>query len=373
MDGNLVISVPATDTGFFEDLVNSDDYDEDDLVNWEFDTTPSGAGTITPGTISAQSEAPAGVVWAMVANPNGNVVNDGETRLHNIVGILENQTTESRAQDRVRLALTWDSLGVRVTVNSLTVATSFVSRIDGADGDQSVSVAAADTGFFEDAVNVDDVASGEQINWETDIPAGAGSITFTLIQSRILGSPITNYLVVSATMTGSGFENRINGSGLSATVEAQAENTMRYDATWRRLTAEIYTNTQGANSTIVSRINEADGNQTVTFAGGATGEFEDNVNTDDVQPGDELNWSETGGNNNNWEGHEQSTLEPDLSFFLAYAGRSSAQAFGLLRFNTLMGAIIQVATELDTQAGSPLAAPGVGGGGVGGSALILFR
>lgn len=52
VDGNSVINIPASTTGTFRDTVNSDDYEDTDLGNYETET--SGAGTLTVGSLGCE-------------------------------------------------------------------------------------------------------------------------------------------------------------------------------------------------------------------------------------------------------------------------------------------------------------------------------
>lgn len=76
----------------------------------------------------------------------------------------------------------------------------------------------------------------------------------------------------------------------SISTENQAQVTWRTGGTFSKLYARISTNSVTASSTIKYRVGAANGNQLVTIGSGATGEFQDNVNTDSVSAGNQVNY-----------------------------------------------------------------------------------
>jgi len=354
-DTALTVTVGAGLTGFFEDIVNTDDYVEDDLLNYETDASASTVGTILCQTIKIEANTPSSNVWQMSAGVFGVGQAQGLTRFEPMVGAVQAHATESRAQSAISSSITWDRLGIRIITNTMTVASNVVSRIDSVDGNQTVSIAAGLTGYFEDLVNTDDLLTTEQVNFEIETLAGVGTLTYTILSSRINGSPTTQILQTnSATMTSAGFMTFPSGDNVSAAPETEAQIRIRFDATWLLLTVQIYTNTQGAPaSVVVARLASADGNQTVSIPAATTGEFQDAVNTDDLVPGAVFDWNETGGNNMNWTGHIQSTLEPDADNQVMICSGADSTAFGVTEFNALMGRLLGTLTEANAQTANP--------------------
>ena len=349
-DTDLVVSVSATSTGLFEDLVNSDNYVTGDLLDYAF-VAGGTTGDIQHNIISCTTDTSDGKVWHMGSAPLGNTLAEGLTRFETIAGELPQKTTEAEAQARIRIALTWSDLGFRVITNTLDVSTEVTSRIDGVDGNQVVSVPSTSTGFFEDTINSDSVSSGEQIAWDVTTKGGSGSIVYTIIQCIIKASPTTQYLMSTAnSMTSSGFQTVVNGAGVAASPELEAELTMRVPCIWKKLTTEVFTNTQNLTSTITTRINEADGNQTVSIPANTTGEFEDTTNSDNLTtPGSEIDINETGGSNGSLLMHHQTTIEPSSDAQLMMAAGENTVAFGVTEFCSVMGRLIGSATEANTQ------------------------
>ena len=74
----------------------------------------------------------------------------------------------------------------------------------------------------------------------------------------------------------------------SQTTDDNTESLFRSAGTISNLYCRIITNTQTGNSTLKSRKNGANGNQTVTITGTATGVLEDTSNTDSISAGDKF-------------------------------------------------------------------------------------
>jgi len=70
--------------------------------------------------------------------------------------------------------------------------------------------------------------------------------------------------------------------GALGTSEVNNRTVMSQDFTWSRITVSISSNGSDGTMEMLSRINAADGNQTLTVPIGTTGEFQDTTNTDSV-------------------------------------------------------------------------------------------
>lgn len=80
------------------------------------------------------------------------------------------------------------------------------------------------------------------------------------------------------------------GSIRNATVEAEVESKCWRPRTYSNMYVNVATNTHTTDTTITFRVNGADGNQTITVPAGATGYFEDAVNTDSIVVNDNVNF-----------------------------------------------------------------------------------
>ena len=78
------------------------------------------------------------------------------------VGARVASTTEAGAQVTYRSAGTLSLLYFRVYENSRGSST-FGTRVNGVNGNQSVSIGASTTGEFEDTVNTDSIVAGDEV------------------------------------------------------------------------------------------------------------------------------------------------------------------------------------------------------------------
>jgi len=76
--------------------------------------------------------------------------------------------------------------------------------------------------------------------------------------------------------------------GLSGS-EAASEAAVCKAATWRLLTTSVQSNSHSNSGNVFTRINSTDGNQNITIPAGLSGDFQDNVNTDALVYGTEIN------------------------------------------------------------------------------------
>lgn len=158
---NLTVSIAASTTGEFEDLTNSDTVVSGDL--WNFSITAHATGT---SILVVQL----GVTFSATTNTTKKHNNAGlwassGSIFYPISGLLGGGivTTEANAQYPVRLGGTWSNLSVLCT-GTFAAITTYRNRINGANGNMVVSVAASTTGRFEDLVNSNTLTSGMLIN-----------------------------------------------------------------------------------------------------------------------------------------------------------------------------------------------------------------
>ena len=207
----------------------------------------------------------------------------------------------------MRTAGVWSNLYIRVVTNDRG-AGSLVSRVNGADGAQSVTIGAGATGEMEDTTNSDSVSAGDEIN--NRLITGSGGTTFihrvvssnyqassgdVMLWSAFGGNNITvnnvtRYFVLAG-----------NSGGDSTTTQTEASNqySSRCAGTWRHLQINVETNTRGVTCTMRSRVNGGNGGQSIAIGAGATGIFEDTSGTDAIVSGDEINYAITYGADGN--------------------------------------------------------------------------
>lgn len=287
-NGNLSVTIPATTTGTFEDTTNSDAIADGDLLNTELAVGAGGASFIY--TIQGALFIP--TTTGNTLTKHGEVFQEVRTggaltRYYEIQGGGSNggSATEADVQYRIRTAGTWENLNVRVTANTRVGATTYRSRINTAYGNQSISVAAAATGVFEDTTNTDAVVATDLLDIEYVQAAGGGSLT-TQSRSSELNCPNAGYHLIAGSSVfntlGAGATSYVPISGpLSSTAtESLTQTKLNIITALSNLFAYIVGNTVLATTTIRTRVGGANGNQSLSIGTLATGIFEDTTNSD---------------------------------------------------------------------------------------------
>lgn len=260
-------------------------------------------------------------------------------------GTLTNITTETPAQIPFRSAGTISLLGIRVSANTLTGTSTLTLRKNTANGNQTVSIGAGLTGYFEDTVNTDTVVAGDLINYQ--LAAGTGtSIIFRSIGTIFSATTGTvlhyraggghNFTGVSATTYS------VIAGGLSfQTTEANTQTTARSSFTLRNMAVYVTANARSSATTVQSRKNGANGALVITIPLATTGLFEDTTHSDSLVSGDLFNTTTVlglgvGGCNIQHISCEAfNSVSPTLSFVIG--DQPSAQNSALTRFIPVQG------------------------------------
>lgn len=87
----------------------------------------------------------------------------GATTYSGVGGSTINNSPESIAQFKTRVAFTLSNFYVRVNSNAVSGTSTATFRKNAVNGNQTVSYAGAATGQFEDVTNTDSVAIGDEI------------------------------------------------------------------------------------------------------------------------------------------------------------------------------------------------------------------
>lgn len=211
-------------------------------------------------------------------------------------------TTEAPTQTTVRTAGIYSNLKTLVSSNDRAGSTLRI-RINGANGNSAVAITASTTGEFEDAVNTDTFAAGDEVS--TALTTGATGTSFirqsqTVLFTATSGScqrlMATNAATNMATASTTFFECAGGSLVLTATTESDKHFTMKSGGTWRNMSVTIAGNARTTNTVIRSRVNGANGNMIVTITSSDNNKImEDTSNTDTVAADDEINYSLTTG------------------------------------------------------------------------------
>lgn len=174
---NGTASVSAAATGFFEDVTNSDSIATTNTADWGI-TTSTGGGNFTFITECGMFVGSGTGFEAMAANllgPTGN----GSTSASNYYGLWgpwQPVTVQATAQCKVPFASTTSYMRAYVMTANTGALTAHFQK-NGSNANQALSITSATTGLFEDTVNTDNVADGDNLNYETGAMASIFSFT----------------------------------------------------------------------------------------------------------------------------------------------------------------------------------------------------
>ena len=87
------------------------------------------------------------------------------------------QAVEIDAQAPMPAPLTIFDMALQVSANTLSTTTTWIIRINGADGNGTLAIGAGLTGFFEDLTNFDDLVAGDLVCYQLREGGGTGAVT----------------------------------------------------------------------------------------------------------------------------------------------------------------------------------------------------
>jgi len=283
-NGNGVISITSSTTGYFEDASNTDTIAADDLVNFSLVSAGS-SGSITVACVGIIFDASSNNFNRFAGSFNG-FSTASVTRYYPLCGAGAVTSTEANTRLTVKDSFTGQNFYVYIASNARTTTTTLRTRKNGANGAMSVSVTTGATGLFEDNSNTDSLVSGDTYNLALTTSTGTGTI-----QPRVTSVALVNSSDKSLTMASGGTARIVTagntfyaeaGASCLATSSTEADVALRARdvARMSNFAAYISFNDSNVTATAVTRIDGADGNQTFSVGAGATGAFTDSTNTD---------------------------------------------------------------------------------------------
>lgn len=211
-------------------------------------------------------------------------------------------TVENNYKHRVGKAVTLSKFGLHINSNARSTNTIFRLRKNGANGNSIITVGSGASGFFEDASNTDSISAGDDINGSVTTSTGGGAIVVDGVRAALATASggfctfftcTPNSIAPSFSTNSARFYNALSGAlGINySTTEADKQVIVRCSGVFRRMFLTVASNTRITNTVFSFRKNGADGSQSITVSGGATGFFEDASNSDSVASGDLICYS----------------------------------------------------------------------------------
>jgi len=220
-------------------------------------------------------------------------------------------SSETNGQIPVRASGTLSDYAIRISANSVSASTVMTVRKEGADTTITVTIGSGATGIFEDITHSFTVNAGDLIAVRS-VPGAGSTGTYTLYNQKMefdtdtsttktvtrlgatVGSINTGHTTASTNYSYA-IGSALPSGGTTNTTETNAQTTEQYSAIYKNLGVRVTANSRTTTTTGRFRKNTANGNQSVSIGSGATGWFEDTVNTDSVVAGDLTNFQLTTG------------------------------------------------------------------------------
>jgi hypothetical protein len=284
-DGNQSVTITSSTTGVFTDTTNSDAVTQADLISFKLDEVSAGMNIIVVGLGYEHT----GSTLIQGGYASNTTTSDADLYC-NLFGIFPN-TTESFQQTPMPSDMTLENTHLVMKTNSRGADVPFTIRIDGVNGNQTMTITASTTGTFADTTNSDSVNQGDLVNYYMDLDvADSGIMTIQALSiERTDATPNgfcgTAYTATPQTST----TTYINPSMIAAnTDETTNQAPIPEDMTLGNFYVNITANTRNASTDCKTRIDGVDGNSINTISSSTTGVFGDTSNTDVVSQGDKF-------------------------------------------------------------------------------------
>ena len=295
MTQNLSVSITASTTGYFQDLTHSDTIAAGDKWNWQITTGATGT-SLTFKQVSVIFKANTNTYTQLMVLLAATYA-DNTTHFEVLNGTGNGTVTvEANVKNRILESASLKNGFANITANDVTLASTIQTRKNAANGTVAISVTGSTTGFFEDTSHTDSTTSGDDWDWTIVVPSVSGSHSIT-VRSVGLGYESTGGIsLLMGCGGGTAAQNSSTfyaaGTILGSQTEANQQIHIDEALTWSNATLYITANgiAAGNFTTFKTRKNTADGNQSVSINGGATGVFTDSTHTDPLISGDLIDY-----------------------------------------------------------------------------------
>ena len=308
VDGNLLISIPASTSGTFTDDAGADTVSDGQTFGWKL--IPASGGSLTgqyvnctstPVNVTSQKVSQQIFVYTNGGNALQTFNNASSTTFHAIDGnASENASTEAQQQVKIYSEASFKGLQIYAHANARTTTTTIRFRKNTTNGNLAVSIGAAATGKLEDITNADGVLPNDLICYAVETGTGTEALTMGMFSVYRKGVD-ANGIAISASSVAAGptnanaygaysIENMIAG-GADAAVSSRPKTSI----TISNLSIYLATNGITATSTFQFRKNAAATAISISITASTTGLFENVTDTDTAAADDLINTACTAG------------------------------------------------------------------------------
>jgi len=295
-DAAPTLTITASTTGTFEDTSNSVALADGDLYDVAV-TTGTGTANMHLAYVYCDYDITGSLTQRFCASNNDqNLSTASVDRFDRFCGLLSASTTESSRQSDWR-AGTASNFLIGISSNARSTTTTFRFRVNGADGNQVISVGSGVTGTLEDTTNTDSIVVNDSISMKSTTGTGTGTLRYG-VSSFVFDATSGKQFVLAD----GGFSHNTTcywpliGGVNDVTTESQVQFPLPFAVTMSELRFTVTSNASTVITTFNTRVNGANGALTASVGAGATGTFADLVNSQSLSAGDLLNYQSTGQN-----------------------------------------------------------------------------
>lgn len=240
--------------------------------------------------------------FLLAVTQGGTAFADNTTRYTPITGQKTNATGFGVSSRRFHTAGILKNLSTYASSNTTLVDSTVTLQVESVDTSILVTYSSGQTGIKEDTSNTYTVADTTdryeyKITVANDI-SGATTITLHLfklefqpenvaITHTLLG---TSSLVNATTASSNSYYIPMGGTVAENNTEANQKYRIRTNIITSNFHADTGTSTRTTDTVVRTRVNGINGNQSVTYSAGQSGDKEDTTNTDTLVVGDDYNY-----------------------------------------------------------------------------------
>lgn len=181
---SLVCSYGSTVTGEQVDTTHTVSVVDNDLVNFSI-LNGTGTSAIVWNRLTAEFEttASSNLAQSLYIGYNQTIGTQARntTRYYAFCGYFDALTAEANTKFKMPVGgFTAKNLSVNVTTNSISSASTFVLRVNGANSALTIPITASTTGWFEDTTHSVTINEGDDLDFALVSGTGSGSQTMTI-------------------------------------------------------------------------------------------------------------------------------------------------------------------------------------------------
>lgn len=290
---------------------------------------------------------------------------DNTTRFMPITGIPAVATSEASYEATTRSAGIFSNLFSYVTANTTLVTSTITLRKSRSDTSVTVTYTSGQTGIKEDTSNTASFANTDEIDHEVTVAndtSGTTNLSVSVLGIQFDPSVTTDCMTDFGCFLTNSFASanaRIIPTGTVQQVALSETTGAKYRIRNSFVTSNLFSTvinnsqTGGSTFTMRTRKNGANGNQSVVWTGGATGQLEDTSNSDTLAVGDDYNYDGVRSGAGSIDVTSISTMclsTNNIFPLLAGAGGTTTQiAFNNSRYFGISGHAIPTSTESSIQ------------------------